>query len=160
MIRENQRLVRVRTTDKTLTCIVCPIGCELTVDRRDDGSLAVSGNRCNRGAAYAQEEFTDPRRIITGTCAVDGGTAARVPVRSTDGVPVEKIPAFLVAMYRLRPSAPITVGAVLARDLAETGVDLVATMSMPRSNAEGGANADPSEAVDGSSDLGEGGLGE
>lgn len=140
MIRENQRLVRVRTTDTTLTCIVCPIGCELTVDRRDDGTLEVSGNRCNRGAAYAREEFNDPRRIITGTCSVEGGIAARIPVRSTDGVPVEKISAFLVAMYDLRPSAPVSVGAVLARDLADTGVDLIATMSMPQSSAEKGGD--------------------
>jgi CxxC motif-containing protein len=110
------------------------------VDRRDDGTLEVSGNRCNRGAAYAREEFNDPRRIITGTCSVEGGIAARIPVRSTDGVPVEKISAFLVAMYDLRPSAPVSVGAVLARDLADTGVDLIATMSMPQSSAEKGGD--------------------
>lgn len=139
MIKENQRLVRVRTTDKTLTCIVCPIGCELTVDRNEDGSLDVSGNRCNRGAAYAREEFNDPRRTITGTCAVDGGMSARIPVRSSGGVPVDKIPAFLVKMYELRPTAPVSVGAVLARDLADTGIDLIATMSMPRAVSQTGA---------------------
>jgi CxxC motif-containing protein len=136
MIKENQRLVRVRTTDSTLTCIVCPIGCELSVDREEDGSLSVSGNRCNRGAAYAREEFNDPRRIITGTCAVEGGVVARVPVRSSDGVPVDKISSFLVAMYELRPTAPISIGTVLAKDVAGTGVDLLATMTIPRATEE------------------------
>lgn len=136
MIKENQRLVRVRTSDRKLTCIVCPIGCELTVDRLPDGELSVTGNRCNRGVAYAREEFNDPRRTITGTCAVEGGTAARIPVRSSDGVPVEQIAAFLVAMYAVRPSAPVSAGSILARDLADTGVDLIATMSMPRGSQE------------------------
>lgn len=129
MIAENQRLVRVRDTDDELTCIVCPIGCRLTVDRNDDGSLDVSGNRCKRGVAYAEEEFRDPRRMVTGTCAVSGASICRLPVKSSRSVPVDEIAPFLNAMYDLRVDAPVKRGQIVAADLAGTGVDLVATMT-------------------------------
>ncbi|MFW5689983.1 MAG: DUF1667 domain-containing protein [bacterium] len=130
MIPENQRLVRVRDTDDELTCIVCPIGCRLTVARREDGSLEVGGNKCKRGAAYAQEEFSDPRRMVTGTCSVAGGAVHRLPVRSSESVPVDEIAPFLNAMYELELQAPVRRGEVVAPDLAGTGIDLVATMTV------------------------------
>jgi CxxC motif-containing protein len=132
MIAENQRLVRVRDTDDELTCIVCPIGCRLTVNRNEDGSLEVSGNRCRRGAAYAEEEFRDPRRMVTGTCAIAGGDVYRLPVRSSESVPVDDIASFLNAMYRLVVDAPVSCGDVVATNVAETGIDLVATMTVER----------------------------
>lgn len=132
MIAENQRLIKVRDRDDEMTCIVCPIGCRLTVHRRDDGSLDVSGNRCKRGAAYAEEEFRDPRRMVTGTVAVAGGRVHRLPVKSSASVPVNLIPKFLNAMYELRVSAPVERGTVLAEDLAGTSLNLIATMSVEK----------------------------
>jgi CxxC motif-containing protein len=134
VIKENQRLIRTRDTDDELTCIVCPIGCRMTVDRTADGQIAVSGNRCKRGAAYAQEEFQDPRRVVTGTCAISGADAARLPVRSTNGVPVDQVSVFLRAMYELRFSAPVKRGDLLATDLGSTGIDLIATMTAEESH--------------------------
>ncbi|MDR0316047.1 MAG: DUF1667 domain-containing protein, partial [Treponema sp.] len=62
---------------KELVCIVCPIGCSLRVEEgpaATDGlpAISVSGNRCPRGAAYAQEEIRAPKRMITATCAISG----------------------------------------------------------------------------------------
>ncbi len=131
MIRENQKLVRVRSGDKELTCIVCPIGCQMTVERGSDGSISVTGNRCKRGAAYAEEEFTDPRRVVTATAAIPDGDPVRVPVRSVGPVPVDRIAAFLAAVYELRLSAPVAVGERVLTDVVDTGIDLVATMSVP-----------------------------
>ncbi len=136
MIQENQRLVRARDTDDELTCIVCPIGCRMTVDRGGDGELNVSGNRCKRGAAYAEEEFRDPRRVVTGTCAISGALAARLPVRSSNGVPIDQLAAFLKAMYDLRLEAPVNRGQVLAENLGGTGIDLLATMTAVNTEAE------------------------
>lgn len=130
MIAENQRLIRVRDTDDELTCIVCPIGCRLHAERLDDGSLKVTGNRCKRGLAYAEEEFRDPRRPVTGTCAVTGGDFFRLPVKSSEPVAVDTIPSFLNAMYELDLAAPVECGHVVATDVAGTGIDLIATMSI------------------------------
>jgi CxxC motif-containing protein len=130
MIPENQRLVRIRTSEDELTCIVCPIGCHLTVETDADGALLVHGNKCKRGVHYAEAEFSDPRRVVTGTCAVAGGQPGRVPVKSSAAVPVGRIPAFLNVMYSLRVLIPVDVGEVIQENVANTGIDLVATMTI------------------------------
>ena len=131
MIAENQRLIRIRENGDTMTCIVCPIGCRLVVDRTGD-TLEVTGGKCRRGEEYAREEFSDPRRLVTGTCAVTDGPVFRLPVRSNRPVPVDRIGAFLNAMYELRLEAPVESGTVVATDVGGTGMDLVATMTVRR----------------------------
>ena len=138
---------------KELTCIVCPVGCSLTVDegtadnligitRRDPGGsrfpseLTVSGNRCPRGAAYALEETYNPRRMVTATCAVSGADGAerayrRVPVRTSIPCPREKIPALLADIYITKALLPIKAGDVLIADWKGSGIDIVATRSLP-----------------------------
>lgn len=127
MIAENQKLIRVRRDEPERTCIVCPIGCQLTITVNEDDTISVSGNRCRRGEEYAQEEYRDPRRIVTATAAISGGTLLRMPVRSSAGVPVEDLASFLNAVYELRLEAPVTRGTVVAENVADTGVDLIAT---------------------------------
>jgi len=60
---------------RELTCIVCPIGCSLSVEEGPAAgkglpAFTVTGNRCPRGAAYAQEEIRAPKRVITATCGI------------------------------------------------------------------------------------------
>jgi len=40
--------------ERKLTCIVCPLGCELVVTLEENRVLEVRGNTCKRGEAYAQ----------------------------------------------------------------------------------------------------------
>lgn len=129
MIQEHQRLIRVRDADDALTCIVCPIGCHLSVEREGE-SITVSGNQCKRGAAYALEEFSDPRRVVTGTCSISGARINRLSVRSSESVRVDDLAPFLAAMYELRISAPVNRGDVIATNLGGTGIDLNATMTL------------------------------
>jgi CxxC motif-containing protein len=60
---------------RELTCIVCPIGCRLSVEDAADGELLVTGNRCPRGAAYAVEEIRAPKRVVTATCRLGSAGA-------------------------------------------------------------------------------------
>lgn len=145
MIKENQRLIRARDTEDELTCIVCPIGCRMQVQRKPEGKIEVTGNKCKRGSAYATEEFQDPRRIVTGTCAIvpseEAGYAVlnstRLPVRSSESVPVDDLAKFLAAMYELRLTPPVKRGDVIARDLGGTGIDLKATMTVETTGGGG-----------------------
>lgn len=78
---------------RALTCIVCPIGCALTVDEAEDGRLTVTGNRCPRGAVYAQEEIIAPKRVVTatirlgppGVCRDEGDNGDRAQDDGGDG---------------------------------------------------------------------------
>lgn len=54
---------------RKLICIVCPKGCHLEAD--EGPSIVVRGNACPRGAVYAREEMTAPKRTVTATCRAD-----------------------------------------------------------------------------------------
>ena len=126
---------------RELTCIVCPIGCSLSVDESPSGDrpLAITGNRCPRGAAYAQEEIRAPKRVVTATCGIvlpEGGShrsltaPRRLPVKTSAPCPKEKIDELLGDIYRLRVSLPVKAGERLITDWKGSGVDVVAVRSI------------------------------
>ena len=41
-------------TEKELVCVVCPMGCRITVTLNGDEIVSVTGNSCPRGKAYAE----------------------------------------------------------------------------------------------------------
>jgi CxxC motif-containing protein len=128
-----------------LTCITCPIGCRLTVDRSPaDGDLSVSGNRCPRGAAYAREELLAPKRTVTatvrsraspegrpiaGAAGMNAG-ARRIPCRTAAPFPKEKVAELLAEIYALEAPLPVARGQVLIRDALGLGIDVVATRTL------------------------------
>lgn len=138
---------------RSLTCIVCPIGCALAVEEGADGELKVSGNRCPRGAVYAAEEIRSPKRVVTATCRLgpagacrepDSGTAElrkrlrrhgmcdprRLPVKTTAPCPKERIDELLADIYGLRIDPPVAAGTVLLADWKGTGIDVVAVRAL------------------------------
>lgn len=46
--------------ERKLTCIGCPMGCQLQVIIKDGIVEKVTGNTCKRGADYGKKEVTDP----------------------------------------------------------------------------------------------------
>ena len=56
-----------------------------------------------------------------------GGELPLCPVKTAQAVPKDRIPEVLAILRSLRAQAPIVMGDVLLRDIAGTGVDLVAT---------------------------------
>ena len=115
---------------RELTCIGCPIGCALRVESRGE-KIVVSGNGCPRGEKYARTEVTNPVRTLTSTVALAGGAIARVPVRTAGEVPKGSLMDCMAAIRRARATAPVRRGDVLIRDCAGTGVDVIATRSIP-----------------------------
>ena len=51
--------------ERVLTCINCPMGCQVTVTMEGAEVLKVEGNTCPRGAKYAETELTFPVRTLT-----------------------------------------------------------------------------------------------
>ena len=43
-------------TKREMTCIICPMGCPITVEMRGEEIASIKGNTCKRGAAYAEAE--------------------------------------------------------------------------------------------------------
>jgi CxxC motif-containing protein len=116
---------------KEYVCIVCPASCRLQVEERD-GGIAVSGNVCKRGLDYGVQEYTDPKRMLTTTVAIEGGVLPRIPVISDGETPKAKLRDCLAQLYALKLHAPVNAGDVVARNICGTGVDVVASRSMKR----------------------------
>ena len=113
-----------------LTCIGCPMGCPLTVELENGAVTAVYGNTCPRGDAYARKEVTAPTRIVTSTVRVTGGTLAMVSCKTRSDIPKGKIFDVVRALKDVEVPAPITIGQVLAENVAGTGVDIIATKNI------------------------------
>ncbi|ERI91728.1 hypothetical protein HMPREF1982_02771 [Clostridiales bacterium oral taxon 876 str. F0540] len=115
---------------KELTCISCPLGCNLEVDIIDENNIKVTGNSCKRGEAYGIKECTNPTRIVTSTVLVKNGVEEVVPVKTEKDIPKDKIFDCIRALKGLSLEAPIKIGDVVIENIFDTGVNIVATKNV------------------------------
>ena len=87
--------------DDRLTCLLCPIGCDLEV-RREGDTLEVRGHQCDKGVGFAEEEVLHPKRNL----------ATSIPARTETGAA-----GTLPARAQVRPET----GAASTAGAAETG---------------------------------------
>lgn len=112
--------------ERNLTCIVCPIGCDIKVDFCDGKVISVVGNTCPRGKAYAESEVTNPVRTVTTTVKTQCGKV--VPVKTLTPIAKEKIFEAMKIINNAKPCLPICAGDVIIEDVF--GAKLVATQSV------------------------------
>ena len=106
-----------------LTCIECPIGCEITATLDCEKVIKVDGNGCPRGKLYAENEVVCPKRVLTTTVKSESGKM--IPVKSSQ--PIKKADLFS-AMERVNGitvKLPVKIGDVIIENLCE-GVDIIA----------------------------------
>ena len=117
---------------KDLTCIGCPMGCQITVEFDPDTEeiFSVTGNSCLIGDKYARNEVLHPERVVTSTVVVDGGDKPRVSVKTKGNIPKDKIFEAMKIIDAKRVQAPVKIGDVIIPDIAGTGVDVVATRNI------------------------------
>ena len=110
--------------EKKLTCIVCPMGCSLSIELDDDNKiLKVTGNTCPRGKEYAINECTNPLRVVTSTVRLADGRI--LPVKTNRAIPKDKVFECMNIINSSTASTPIDVGDVIISDVF--GADIVAT---------------------------------
>ncbi len=112
--------------EKNLTCIVCPIGCQITVNVEDNKVLSVNGNGCARGKTYAQSEVLNPVRTITTT--VKSADGKIVSVKTATPIPKEKVFEAMKIINKAKPRLPISIGDVIIKDVF--GAKLIATKNV------------------------------
>ena len=118
-----------------LICITCPMGCRLDVTHDGQTVLEVTGSTCKRGAAYAQSELTDPRRMVATTVRVRGGVHPLAPVYTAAPFPKPLVRALVAALRSIELQAPVSAGQVVLANALGTGVDVLASRDL----AAGGA---------------------
>ncbi len=115
---------------RELICISCPIGCHIAAELLADGGVEVSGNRCPRGKAYAQNELTDPKRMVTSVVACRSSELPFIPVRSSSPVSMALIDELLDTLRGMEVEPPLNTGSVILKDFRNSGVDIIVTRSV------------------------------
>lgn len=73
---------------KTCICIICPNGCEIEAEVKEDGTLSLTGNTCDKGADYVRQELTAPVQsgtvILRKVCGLDSDVVATRTVRAVN----------------------------------------------------------------------------
>jgi len=117
---------------RNLTCINCPMGCQLTVTLENGEVKSVTGFTCKRGDVYARKEVTNPTRIVTSSVKVEGASSGEtmVSVKTASDIPKGKIFDVVKDIKDVVVKAPVCIGDVVKANVADTGVDMIATRNI------------------------------
>ncbi|MBQ9482031.1 MAG: DUF1667 domain-containing protein [Clostridia bacterium] len=113
--------------ERTVTCIECPVGCEIKVVLSEKNVVSVSGNGCNRGKMYAENEVVCPRRVVTSTVRSERGTP--VPVKTERPVKKDEIFSVMKKINSAVCRLPVKIGDVVVKNISED-IDLIATANI------------------------------
>ena len=111
---------------KELICISCPRGCHLQVKMQGD-SWQITGNVCPRGIAYARQELTDPRRIVTAVMPCEDPERPVIAVRTDLPCPKAMIPGLLNQLYRIKVKKSVKNGDIILKNIDNSGISVIVT---------------------------------
>lgn len=94
--------------------------------------MAVDGNECPVGEKHAAEEVLNPRRIVSTTVRILGARLPRLPVRTSEPVLKSRARDIVAALKNMVVEAPVKGGQVILKNVADTGVDIIAERDMER----------------------------
>jgi len=117
---------------KEIICVVCPAGCNLTVEASADteSGYQVTGTTCKNGIAYGVKEMTDPRRHICSTVIIEGSHLRRLPVKTSKPIPKGMIFDCMKEINKVRLKSPIKMGDIVISNVLGTATDIVASRSL------------------------------
>ncbi|MEM2214855.1 MAG: DUF1667 domain-containing protein [Candidatus Nezhaarchaeales archaeon] len=107
-----------------LTCIVCPRSCLLRVVMSNE-KIVVEGANCQRGVEYAEEEVSNPKRIVFTVIPVEGGDPPVVSVKTTKPIPKLAIRELVTRLLNVKLKAPVLEGQIVLKNFH--GADVVVT---------------------------------
>ena len=111
--------------ERTLTCIVCPLGCQIKVELDGKNVLSVTGNTCPKGKEYAETECVNPVRTVTTTMRCADGSL--VSVKTDRPIPKEKMADCMAIINGAVVKTPLAIGDVILTDVF--GSNIVATQN-------------------------------
>ena len=114
-----------------ITCIVCPMGCRMTITKIDD-EYKVEGNTCKRGEKYGIQELIAPKRMVTSTVKINGSVLHMLPIKTSESIPKEMIFDVMDVLSEVSVNAPIKMGDIIIEDILGTGVNILATRSIEK----------------------------
>jgi len=114
---------------KEITCIVCPNGCKLSVEK-ENGEYHVIGHKCKRGIDFAVQEMEDPRRTLCTTVKTAFKAIPRLSVRTDGEIQKHLIGPLMQLLREIEVKEPVTVGVIIEENVFDSGVNVIATTSL------------------------------
>ena len=105
-----------------IQCIGCPVGCGGEVVVEAGAVVEMRGFTCDKGLAYAAEEVVAPKRMVTTTVRVTGGSLAYLPVVSERAVPKGAMIDCIRLLRAVEVAAPIAADQVIVADALGLGI--------------------------------------
>ncbi len=118
------------STIKIIRCIVCPTGCEIKVKKGGVEKVTFDGYTCERGLEYAQQEYYEPKRILTTTMRIEKGLLPLIPVRTDKAILKEKLKDVLEEIAEMKLKAPIKMGDILIENVLGLGANIIASRNL------------------------------
>lgn len=114
---------------ENVTCILCPNGCSLTIEKVGK-EYEVQGNKCPKGREFAISEIEDPRRSICSTIKTTFKKVPRLPVKTNGEVSLQDIFNVMTEINSKFIDKPVHVGEIVIENVAGTGVNVIATSDL------------------------------
>jgi len=113
--------------EREFICIICPNGCRIKVDYEGTNIKNIKGDECPKGKEYVKNEITNPLRVFTGSVLVENGDFSLVSVKTSVPIPKKYLEKIGEITRRIKVEAPVTIGQVVALNLLNENIDLIAT---------------------------------
>jgi CxxC motif-containing protein len=111
---------------KSLTCIVCPNGCRIRCEKKQD-EIVCSGQACKRGEAYAKSEMTRPMRTLTTSVKTIFPDSPVISVRTDGEIEKGKILDAAKLLDEVLVHQRLKIGDVVVKNICDTGVNIICT---------------------------------
>jgi len=121
--------------EREFTCIICPNGCLIRVEYEGTNIKNIKGDECPKGKDYVKNEITNPLRVFTGSVLVENGDFSLVGVKTPVPIPKKYLKKVGEITRRIKVEAPVEIGQIIAFNLLNENIDLVATRKIEKKNS-------------------------
>jgi CxxC motif-containing protein len=121
--------------EREFICIICPNGCRIKVEYEGTNIKNIKGDECPKGKDYVKNEITNPLRVFTGSVLVGNGDFSLVSVKTSVSIPKKYLKKIGEITRRIKVEAPVTIGQIVASNLLDNNIDLIATRKIKKKNS-------------------------
>jgi len=118
--------------EREFICIICPNGCRIKVEYEGTNIRNIKGDECPKGKDYIKNEITNPLRVFTGSILVENGDFSLVSVKTSVPIPKKYLRKIGEITRRIKVEAPVEISQVVAFNLLNENIDLVATRKIEK----------------------------
>jgi CxxC motif-containing protein len=118
--------------EREFVCIICPNGCRIKVEYEGTNIKNIKGDECPKGKDYVKNEITNPLRVFTGSVLIENGNFSLVSVKTSVPIPKKYLKKIGEITRRIKVEAPIEIGQVVAFNLLNENIDLIATRKIKK----------------------------